>query len=508
LNKAKSHGPIFSPEGSEIQEIFDSLPFYVMLIDDRHHILMANKAVRSALGVDPAQIIGQYCPKIIHGLDHPFPGCPLEEAVEKGGSAERELFDPAYKRWLLSCAYPTSLSTIDDRPIYVHISYDITAKKEAEAELRRNVDFQTVVSSLLLLALEDLDLSATLTRSLDEILSLSWLAFEKRGALFLVDQDSENLVMAAQSGLSNSISESCARVPFGRCLCGRTALRKIIHYAEDLDDRHEVRYPGIAPHGHYCLPIMRGGRLLGVLTIYLKPGHSRNKIEEDFLAAIANTLAGIIIRKNTEDLLKHSYEDLKQTLEGMIQALSSTVTFRDPYTAGHQSRVTKLAVAIAGEMNLPSDRIQGLHTAGLLHDIGKINVPAEILSKPGRLNDYEFQLIQTHVQAGYDILKSILFPWPVAQIARQHHERLDGSGYPCGLTRDEILLEARILAVADVVEAMASHRPYRPGLGIDKTLVEIAKNSGILYDPDVVKTCLKLIQEKGFEFDDDATTTR
>jgi len=188
-------------------------------------------------------------------------------------------------------------------------------------------------------------------------------------------------------------------------------------------------------------------------------------------------------------------------LGATIQALALTVEVRDAYTAGHQRQVTNLARAIATEMQLSKRHIDGIRMAGAIHDIGKIGVPIEILNKPLRLGDIEFALIKVHPVVGYNILKQIKFPWPVAKIVFQHHERMDGSGYPHGLSGEDILLEARILGVADVVEAMCSHRPYRPALGIDKALEEISKNKGILYDPQVVDTCLKLFTEKGFRFE-------
>ena len=207
-------------------------------------------------------------------------------------------------------------------------------------------------------------------------------------------------------------------------------------------------------------------------------------------------------RKRTEEDLRQSYLKLQKTLEGTINTLVSAIEMRDPYTAGHQWRVTQLACAIANEMGLSEEQIEGLRMAGLVHDIGKMNVPAEILSKPGQLSDLEFGLIKTHAQVGHDILNgTIEFPWPVAQIVLQHHERMDGSGYPQGLSGDGIVLEARILAVADVVEAMASHRPYRPPRGIDKALEEISQNKGVLYDPEVVDACLKIFIERRFKFE-------
>jgi len=204
-------------------------------------------------------------------------------------------------------------------------------------------------------------------------------------------------------------------------------------------------------------------------------------------------------RKRVEVELQDSLRRLRTALEGTIRAIALTVETRDPYTAGHQRRVADLARAIATKMGLPKDQIDGIRMAGAIHDIGKVSIPGEILSKPGRLTDIEFNLIKTHPQIGYEILKSIDFPWPVAQIVLQHHERINGSGYPAGLTGEEILLEARILGVADVVEAMSSHRPYRSALGIDKALEEISRNKGILYDPDVVNACLELLTKNGFK---------
>jgi len=206
-------------------------------------------------------------------------------------------------------------------------------------------------------------------------------------------------------------------------------------------------------------------------------------------------------RRQTEQELQESWARLRRALKGTIQAISTTIEMRDPYTAGHQRRVAQLAEAVAREMNLPEVKIEGIRFAAQIHDIGKIYVPAEILSKPTKLTDLEYTIIKTHPQAGYEILKNIEFPWPIAEIVLQHHERLNGSGYPAGLKDGEILLEARILAIADVVEAMSSHRPYRPSCGIDKALEEIGLNNGLLYEPEAVAACQRLFLEKAFSFD-------
>ena len=191
---------------------------------------------------------------------------------------------------------------------------------------------------------------------------------------------------------------------------------------------------------------------------------------------------------------------LRGAMNSIIEAMAFTVETRDPYTAGHQRRVTDLARAIAGELGLSDDEIDGIRMAGVIHDLGKISIPAEILSKPGRLSPIEFELIKTHPRTGYEILKNIDFPWPVAQIVFQHHEKMDGSGYPLGASGSDILIESRVLAVADVVEAIASHRPYRAALGIEKSLEEIVKFRGIHFDPAVVDACVILFTERGFQF--------
>jgi len=212
--------------------------------------------------------------------------------------------------------------------------------------------------------------------------------------------------------------------------------------------------------------------------------------------AILGSFKDITEIRQVQKELQESYEKLQKTMEGMINTIAKITETRDPYTAGHQLKVSELATAIAREMKLPPDKIEGIRIASLVHDIGKISVPAEILSKPTKLNEIEYSLIKDHSQIGHDILKKVDFLWPVAEIVLQHHERIDGSGYPQGLKGNKILLEARIIGVADVVEAMSSHRPYRPAKGIGAALEEISQNKGTLYDPLVVDACLELFKER------------
>lgn len=247
-----------------------------------------------------------------------------------------------------------------------------------------------------------------------------------------------------------------------------------------------------------ALPLTMGQRAFGVLCIYARQTPAFNEDEVRLLAELANELAyGIQHLRNAVERHKVAAQ-LRNSLEGTIDVIAATLESRDPYTAGHQRRVAQLAVAIAHEMELPADRIEGIHFGALIHDLGKIQVPSELLTKPTQLNKVELELIKMHPQVGYDIVKSIDFPWPVAAMIHQHHERMDGSGYPQGLKGEDIALEARILAVADVVEAMASHRPYRPSLGISEAMKEIERGRGTAYDTTVADACLKLFREKGY----------
>ncbi len=207
------------------------------------------------------------------------------------------------------------------------------------------------------------------------------------------------------------------------------------------------------------------------------------------------------VKRRTEGLRK-SVESLERMTEGTIDAFGRMAELRDPYTAGHQKRVAKLAYRIGGNLGMAEEDCKGIRVAGVLHDIGKIHIPAELLNKPGRLTDLEMNLVKTHPQGGYEVLKTVAFPWPVAEVVLQHHEHFDGTGYPEGLSGDSILLGARIIHVVDTVEAMSSHRPYRPALGMEAALVEVKANRGMLYCPECVDACLEAVREKEFDFDE------
>jgi putative methionine-R-sulfoxide reductase with GAF domain len=254
------------------------------------------------------------------------------------------------------------------------------------------------------------------------------------------------------------------------------------------------------------LPLHDNGSVFATLALYTATPHAFTDDEIALLSEMSEDLSfgiqNLRMRAERDQAVQEKQrflETIQQGLQDTVQAIAATVEMRDPYTAGHQRRVADLAAAIAGEMDLSHEEIFAIHLAGVVHDLGKISIPAEILSKPARLNEIEYSFIKTHPQAGYDILKDIDFKWPVAEMVLQHHERMDGSGYPQGLKGDDIIQGARILAVADVIEAMASHRPYRAGLGIESALQEIREHRGLSYDADVADAALRLFSERKYQ---------
>jgi putative nucleotidyltransferase with HDIG domain len=250
------------------------------------------------------------------------------------------------------------------------------------------------------------------------------------------------------------------------------------------------------------VPLKNNGHLAGILLLSRKSTREPYYNEErKLLLTVSRDVAGSIDSSNRYENIKQKHTELQKAIDGIIYAVSLVVESRDPYTAGHQRRVAGLARAIAAEMGLSEWQTMGVYIAGLLHDVGKVAVPFEILNKPGKITQNEFSIIKSHPRIGFEILQKIEFPWPVTTAILQHHERIDGSGYPSGISGGKVIVESRILGVADVVEAMSSHRPYRPALGLERALAEIMKGSGTLYDSEVVNACLHLLRDNEPEFE-------
>jgi len=275
------------------------------------------------------------------------------------------------------------------------------------------------------------------------------------------------------------VGKQCHQACFGSCTAGCVESSKCMvkgAFVHDTEQRGEVEVAGPDGRKLYYSGTAR-------VVVHDRAGRPD---------AVVKVYHDITEQKRAEEQLRESLIQLRKNLSGTIQAMALTVETRDPYTAGHQRRTSDIARCIAQEMGLSGEQVDGIRMAGVIHDLGKISIPAEILSKPGQLGRREYSLIQDHPETGYNILKGIDFHWPVAEIVRQHHERLDGSGYPYGLRGEEIMLEARIIGVADVIEAMSSHRPYRPSLGAARAFEEIVAHRGVLYDPDVVDISVNL----------------
>jgi putative nucleotidyltransferase with HDIG domain/PAS domain S-box-containing protein len=373
------------------------------------------------------------------------------------------------------------------------IARDVTGLKQSELTLRRlNRALKTLSSGneTLIRANSEAELLERMCRVAVEVggYRLAWIAYlEPDGSI-------QPMAWAGDEGDFRRLSGQGGDTSGAHDLVAKAVSSGSVQVGHDCGDRPDCR-------ASLVLPLPDGRGLLGALVIYSSDADAFDADEVDLLKEMAQDLAyGIrTLRGRAEQ--EQFFQRLQASMESSILALTSTIEMRDPYTAGHQRRVAELAKAVAHELAWDEERVRALYLAGLVHDIGKIAIPAEILSKPGRLSMVELSLVRTHVDAGYNILKNIEFPWPIADIVHQHHERFDGSGYPLGLKGTSILPEARILAVCDVVEAMSMHRPYRPGLGLDAALAEVESGRGTAYDPACVDACCRLLREERFRFD-------
>ena len=450
-----------------LNSMFDAL--CVVIDPNNYTIKDVNNCFLKQYGGTREEIIGRRCYEIIHRRPQPCSGlehlCPLRKVMETESSVRTEhihLDDEGKDLLTEVYAFPL-LKTTGEIESVVEIIRDVTESRRAEKALRKSKElFEKTFTS-------------------------------QRDAIFVLDAKTPPTIIDCNPMAIETFGYTRQEM-LGRTTAflhvNETALHK---FQEDL-------YPAIEERGFLYLPEFKMKRKDGTIfpterSIAPLVGGQGKRI------GWVSVVRDITDRKKGEAKLERALTKLRRVLGATIQAMALTVEMRDAYTAGHQRRVTNLARSIAKEMHLSGDEVDGIRMAGSIHDIGKIGVPGEILNKPVRLANMEFELIKTHPAIGYNILKEIQFPWPVAKIVLQHHERIDGSGYPDGLSGDDILIEARILAVADAVEAMSSHRPYRPALGIDKALEEIREKRGTLYDQEIVDACLKLFTDKGFKFE-------
>ena len=493
-----------SHETKEInwRQIFDSALNPIFLHDHDFRLVIANRAYFECAGTTERESIGKPYWEVFPKNSGALQSCLY--ALKRRGTEEEEEISLPDGRVFIS----RSAGIRDEGGKYLYSRHDltdITATRKAETRIERLSRLYRMISlgnQALMRAEDEIALSQSMCRVLIEHGSYhsAWVG--------LKGDDAEKIIHpVAAEGIELSLlrelkltweDNECGRAPTGTCI--RTGMPVFHHnLQEEIPAAYRQIIIDLGIVESLSLPLTVNKQIIGALTVSAASHNILGEEERALLAEMAGDLAyGITkFRANAEHI--GTLEQLEHSLDHAVTAIAATVEMRDPYTAGHQRRVAKLAAAIASEMGLPSQQIEGLRIAGVVHDIGKIHVPAEILASPAKLTDAEFSIIQTHPQAGYEILHTIDFPWPVAEIVRQHHEDLDGSGYPNGLKGEDILIEARILCVADVIEAMASHRPYRPGFGIFPALQEVSRQKGRLYDQNAVQAVLRLFLERGYE---------
>lgn len=448
----------------------------------------------------------------------------MESGKAKIGFEEPQTTPDGKTIWLRTSKVPLRLASGEVSGL-LGIYEDITVEKRAQDvlhHLNRALKTLSTVNRTLVHATNEQGLWQGVCRTAveDGGYQLAWVGYAQQDEAKSVKMMASH---AVRPGYAENIHVSWDDVPAGRGPTGTAIRSGKTQYVQNIADNPDMQpwREKALSYGYQAsiaLPLMENGKPFGALTIYATESHAFNMDEIALLEEMASDLSyGIhmqhigIERDQSRAEQQLTLEKLTTSLEETVQAIATTVEKRDPYTAGHQRRVANLAAAIAQEMGLPDEQVKGIRLAGIIHDLGKINIPAEILSKPGKLNEIEYLLMQSHPQSGYDILKGVSFPWPIADIILQHHERQDGSGYPQGLKDEQILLEAKIMAVADVVEAMSSHRPYRAGLGLEMAIEEIERNRGKLYEPKAVDACLKLFRERDYKLphhEDDASEKR
>lgn len=504
ISERKRAERVLQDEKDFSDAVIANLPDLFFLIDHQGSLLRWNKHLERLYGLSPEEMPGVNALSFVHEEDRSSAAQMLQNGFETG-SASVEV------RLNLTNGvrdYFVTGNRVASHHGMLAIGVDITEHKHAEKALHAaNRALRTLSAGNLALvrAKREDELLGAVTRIIVDIGGYNMAVVS-----YAQDNLEQRIVRMASTGNDENDDFSKIHLSLADTVPNQLPIVQAIRSGTTQIYRDIANDPVFMPwrdavlargyQSNLALPLSDGSRTFGGLSIYSSDPNAFSEQEEvKLLKELASDLVYGIQSLRTRVAHEQQAAILRQSLEQSIQTIADTVEARDPYTAGHQRRVADLARAIAQELGLPEEQIQGLHLAATIHDLGKVHVPSEILSKPGKLSDIEFMLIKTHPQTGYDILKDVKFPWPIADIVLQHHEKLDGSGYPQGLKEGQILLEAKILSVADVVEAISSHRPYRPSLGIEAALEEIERHRGVLYDAKVVDACTKLFREAGYK---------
>jgi PAS domain S-box-containing protein len=441
------------------KEITENSSDIIIITDKNGAIKYCSRSVERFTGYKPGELIGRNALKLIHPDDVKRAISDFGKAILSADSAIPNAFRIVHKDGSERYFDGLGRNLLDNPAIagFIMNVRDMTERKKAEVLLQA---------------------SEERSRELAELLPETVFEMNLQGMLTFVNMRAVNMFGYTRQEFIQGLAALDTVIPDDREQAQKN-IQRILH-GENFGSQE------------YTMLRKDGGTFPALIrtTVIIRHGKPDG---------LRGTVVDITERKKAEEKLKETLERLRKAIGATIQVMVSAIERRDPYTAGHQSRSATLARTIATEMGLPQEKIEGIRIASSIHDIGKLSIPAEILSKPTKLSELEFALIKEHSRQGYEILKNVESSWALAEIVYQHHERMDGSGYPRNLKGDDILLEARILAVADVVEAMASNRPYRPGKGIETALEEIEKNKGLLYDDAVANVCLRLFREKGYK---------
>ena len=502
LQSKQAEGELKDSEG-RLKILFDYAPDAYYINDLKGNFFGGNKAAEKVIGYKKEELIGKNFLKLklLSLTDIPKAAKALAKNIMGQPTGPDEFVLNRKDNSKVTVEISTYPVKIKGKTLVLGIARDITERKQAEEKIKHLNLVLRAIRNVNQLIVREKNRERLLKGACENLVKTrgcysTWVALlDKKG----------KLETYAEAGLGKAFLPMIELLKRGKLTtCSQKALKQQGVVTTESPESTCPECPlaqEYSGRGAMTIRLEHSGKVYGLISVSIPAYLAVDQEEQSLFKEVAGDIAFSIHNIELDEELQQSYQRLKKTMDASLDTMSKILEAKDPYTAGHQQRVSQLATAIAKkELNLSPDKVEGIRIASLIHDIGKIGLPTEILSKPTKLTDIEFSLIKGHSQIGYDILKSIDFSYPIAQIVLQHHERLNGSGYPNKLKGDKIMIEALIIGVADVVEAMSSHRPYRPALGIDKALEEISKNRGILYDPEVVDACLKLFKEKGFKF--------